>query len=205
MRCFLVCAAAALIGACRSAPTTRAAPSEPVASAMPVPTVPPAALAASVTPVASAGVPAEASTPPSPSGVVLHWRAFDRKETTDHQGNTHATVALELLVLHGTPARVPLGRRAAFGFSPSVASGPGVIAGVESYVDAHGEYAEVTRPSPGVLQVRAFGQDEALPGYSPPVTNVRSVRIAIPPDAGVEVDEEVEDAAREAREAGAGP
>jgi len=149
----------------------------------------------------------EASTPaPAPAaGVVLHWRAFDRKETTDHHGNTHATVALELLVLHGTPARVALGRRAAFGFSPNVASGPGVIAGVESYVDAHGEYAEVTRPSPGVLQVRAFGQDEALPGWSPPVTNVRSVRVAIPPDAGVEVDEEVEDVAREAREAGAGP
>jgi hypothetical protein len=50
----------------------------------------------------------------------------------------------ELLVDGGAPARVPLGRRAAWGFHPD-AVGDGGVARVSSYVDAYGEYAEVTR------------------------------------------------------------
>jgi hypothetical protein len=116
----------------------------------------------------------------------------DRKESVDPSGNRRATVLLELLVDGGEPARVSLGRRAAWGFTPSPEK-DGEIAGVASYTDAHGEYAEVTRPRPGELHVECYGQDEAYPDYAPPRTNVRTARVRIPADASIAVDETIVD------------
>jgi hypothetical protein len=115
-----------------------------------------------------------------------------RRQTRTPGGEERWSVELELEVQGGTPARVPLGRRHAAGFTPMPPEA-GKIAFVESYIDAHGEYAEVTRPRPGELIVEAFGQDEGLYQYVPPRTNVRRAVVRIPADAGVEVAQSVDD------------
>jgi hypothetical protein len=121
---------------------------------------------------------------------VLHWHQLRRRETRTPSGEARYSVELELLVEGGAPARVPLGRRRAYGFTPMPPEA-GQVASVQSYVDAHGEYAEVARPHPGELSVEAYGQDEGLPGYSPPRTEVRRAVVRIPADAGVLVGDGV--------------
>jgi hypothetical protein len=69
---------------------------------------------------------------------------------------------------------------------------PDAVTRVESYVSAHGEYADVTRPRSGEIHVVCFGQDEALPGSVPPRTNVVTASICIPAGATVEVDPDIE-------------
>jgi hypothetical protein len=147
------------------------------------------ASASSVTVEADAS--AEAAPPAEPS-VVLHWRETARRVTHDVWGNEHWTVELELVVQGGTPSRVRLGRRHAYGFTLTQPY-PGDVAFVQSYLDAHGEYATVTRAGPGRLRVEAYGQDEALPDHVPPRTNSRTAFVRIPVDAGVAVDEIVEE------------
>lgn len=124
--------------------------------------------------------------------VVLRWREIQRRETHDASGNSRWTVELELVVEGGTPSRVRLGRRHAYGFTP-MPPDPDAVASVESYIDAQGEYATVKRVGAGRLRVEAFGQDESFPDYVPPMTNVRAAIVRIPPDASVTVDESVED------------
>jgi hypothetical protein len=190
----LACSILAL--ACRS-PSPEAAPAPTVELAPPVASAP-AAAAPSASIVAMATI----SSPPPPAGVDagnrptvrLRWRVTDRRETTDRSGMPRATVALELLVDGGAPSRVALGRRAAWGFHADAVEDGGV-ASVSSYVDAHGEYADVTRPRRGELRVQCYGQDEVLPGSTPPRTNVRVAIVRIAPEATVVVDETVEDAA----------
>jgi hypothetical protein len=174
-----VTAALLLLGACRAAP--RPAPSSEgdafVAPAAPVPS------AAASAVVGAPTVPTAA--PESSAAVRLRWRETDRRETRDRSGE-HASVRLELLVEGGSPSRVDLGRRHAYGFHASMPE-KGVLAGVESYVDAHGEYAQVTRPHPAELRIEAYGQDEAFPDHEPPKTNGRRFTVRVPADAGIEV------------------
>jgi hypothetical protein len=174
------------IGGCRD--STKSSPSDVVVTSVAsLDAHPPVEVVA----VADAGAIPEAAPVASPL-VVLRWREVERRARRDARGNEHWSVELELLVQGGTPSRVRLGRRLAYGFNPMPPEGT-QIASVQSYMDAHGEYAAVTRPRPAELRVEAHGQDEALPGYDPPLTEVRKVTVRIPADAGVTVDETVED------------
>jgi hypothetical protein len=67
----------------------------------------------------------------------------------------------------------------------------GVLSSIQSYLEAHGEYASLVRATPGELRVEVYGQDEVLPGYEPPRTNVVHAVVRVPADAEVVVDEEV--------------
>lgn len=178
-------AALLLLGACRAAPGAAPSPAGTavVAQAAAVPSSP------ASTAVEAATAPTAA--PVSPAVVRLRWRETDRRETRDRSGE-HASVKLELLVEGGSPPRVDLGRRHAYGFHASMPE-KGVLAGVESYIDAHGESARVTRPRPTELRVEAYGQDEAFPDHVPPKTDVRRITVRVPADAGVEVVDEVEE------------
>jgi hypothetical protein len=125
--------------------------------------------------------------------VRLHWRTSGLREHTDRNGSPQGSVVLELFADGGTPAHVSCGRRSfASGFSPSPPD-PKLLSAVFSYQSAHGEYGEVTRPSRGVLHLLCYGQDEVLPGRTPPKTAVVTADIRIPPGAVVDVAGEVED------------
>jgi hypothetical protein len=65
------------------------------------------------------------------------------------------------------------------------------VASLDCHAFAHGEYARVRRPSPGVLRVEAFGQDDALSGPEPPRTATRAVTVTIPADAEIVLEHDV--------------
>jgi hypothetical protein len=170
-----------VVAGCRppaAAPVT-GAPITEASSAPPAPIV--------LAPVAPAPPPAAE---PARPVVRLRWQTSGYREKTDAHGAVHYSVALDLVVDGGVPGHVSLGRRAAAGFTCLVPQDDaGVLAHAESYIEAHGEYADVTRPSPGELHVDAFGQDEALPGWTPPVTNRVHAVVRIPEDADVVFEE----------------
>ena len=180
----MVTAASLLLGCSRES-------AQPVCVDVAEAAAPPSA-AASVTVEAETSAETTPPGPPAEPSVVLHWRETGRRELRDARGNDRWTVELELVVQGGTPSRVRLGRRLAYGFTPTPPE-PGDVAFVQSYIDAHGEYATVRRAGPGRLRVEAYGQDEALPDHVPPTTNVRTAIVRIPADAGVAVDETVEE------------
>lgn len=162
-------------------------PASATASAAQPPAPPSTSSATGDTSIPEAGAP-DATTQ---AVVRLRFRTSHLETTHDKAGNERGSVELELLVDGGTPPRVPLGRRHAYGFSP-VPTSTGELATVQSYIEAHGEYARVTRPRPSELRVEAFGQDEAFPDHIPPLTNVRRATVRIPADARVEVEEAVD-------------
>ena len=138
-------------------------------------------------------------TPPDPASdaaghpqVQLTWRLFETTHALDAHGQDRASAVFELLVNGGTPARVALGRRASFGCAAHDATRgadePSVVASLDCYAFAHGEYVRVLRPGAGELRVEAFGQDEALPGHEPPRTDARVVTVSIPADAEISVE-----------------
>jgi hypothetical protein len=65
--------------------------------------------------------------------------------------------------------------------------------GMQCYQDAHGEYVELARPQRDTLRISTYGQNEALPGYAPPIEHPRVVAsLTIPADADVVLDESFE-------------
>jgi hypothetical protein len=176
---------ASLLLGCRAEPR-----SVPVDAVAPQPSQPTASEPPPL--LVEAGATAEAGSPAA-LAILLHWRESGRRATRDASGNEHWSVELELLVQGGIPSSVRLGRRRAYGFTPMPAD-PDALASVQSYIDAHGEYATVKRGRAGELRVEAYGQDEAFPEHVPPTTNVRTAVVRIPADAGVEVEETVEEA-----------
>jgi hypothetical protein len=135
---------------------------------------------------------ASAATPPTTPQVMLTWQLFETNHALDANGQDRASAVFELLVNGGTPARVSLGRRAAQGCVVSEPGGePAVVASLDCYAFAHGEYARVVRTAPGELRVEAFGQDEALPGFEPPRTGATAATVRIPEGAEIVVDPSV--------------
>jgi hypothetical protein len=134
----------------------------------------------------------------------LTWRLFEVTHALDRNGEDTETAVFELLANGGAPARVALGRRASLG---CVAGDPsadgsvvaGVVASLDCYYNAHGEYVVVERRGPTELRVEAFGQDEAYPGDEPPRTQVQTAVVQIPRDAVIVVDPEVARVPDEAR------
>jgi hypothetical protein len=64
------------------------------------------------------------------------------------------------------------------------------LGAMQCYADAHGEYIDLARPQPGTLRISTFGQNEALPGYNPPIEHPRVVAsLVIPVDADVVLEE----------------
>jgi hypothetical protein len=128
--------------------------------------------------------------------VMLSWRLFETTHALDANGQDRTTAVLELLANGGTPASVSLGRRAAQGCVVSDGSGErsalaDVVASLDCYAYAHGEYARVVRSGPRELRVEAFGQDEAFPDHEPTRTSVTSATVRIPEGAEILVDHEV--------------
>ena len=143
----------------------------------------------------SAAAQASPPAPSSPAGhpqVQLTWRLFETTHSLDARGQDRPSAVFELLVNGGTPARVALGRRASFGCAAHDATRgedePSVVASLDCYAFAHGEYVRVLRPRAGELRVEAFGQDQALPGHEPPRTDARVVTVSIPADAEISVE-----------------
>jgi hypothetical protein len=121
--------------------------------------------------------------------VQLTWRLFETTHALDENGQDRASAVFELLVNGGIPARIELGRRPSFGCAVHDATDdPSIVASLDCYAFAHGEYARVQRPSPGTLQVEAFGQDEALPGLDPPRRAAKAATVTIPADAEIVVE-----------------
>jgi hypothetical protein len=138
--------------------------------------------------------PAEAAPGPVPAHpqVQLTWRLFETTHALDENGQDRASAVFELLINGGTPARIELGRRPSFGCVVHDATDdPSVVASLDCYAFAHGEYARVERPSPGAMRVEAFGQDEALPGLEPPRTAPKAATVTIPADAEIVVEHDV--------------
>jgi hypothetical protein len=67
------------------------------------------------------------------------------------------------------------------------------IATMQCYLEAHGEYVVIERPRADLLRIRTFGQNEALPGYDPPIEHPHEIAtVPIPADAEIEAKDSFE-------------
>jgi hypothetical protein len=143
------------------------------------------------------------ASPPDPVAprpqVQLTWRLFETRRWLDGDGQEHQSSIFELLIEGGQPSRVELGRRESVGCVVKDATdAPSYLAGLECHAGVHGEYANVSRPSPGELRIEAFGQDEGSADHEPPRTPSRPSRtsptaasVRIPIGSDVVVDREL--------------
>jgi hypothetical protein len=128
--------------------------------------------------------------------VQLTWRLFETLRWLDGDGQEHQSSIFELLIEGGQPSRVELGRRESFGCVVRDAiDRPPYLAGLECHSGAHGEFANVSRPSPGELRIEAFGQDEGSADHEPPRAPSRTsptvATVRIPIGSDVTVDREL--------------
>jgi hypothetical protein len=128
--------------------------------------------------------------------VQLTWRLFETLRWLDGDGQEHQSSIFELLIEGGQPSRVELGRRESVGCVVKDATdAPSYLAGLECHAGAHGEYANVSRPSPGELRIEAFGQNERSADHEPLRTPFRTsptaASVRIPIGSDVVVDREL--------------